>query len=155
MKPLTVAGAALLAIGAAHALACSAPAGALSPSVLGTTLQTSGRIACYGSAGNWENQEILQAANALVDYKKGPADPVDPTSTIGSYTIADDGTGSGIITYTYAGSPSSSFAYYLVNVSGGAGNAGTYRFYQGADGSGVACTGPITIVVENTAGGCA
>ena len=157
MKPLMVAGAALLAVGAAHALACTAPGGALNTADLGTTLQTSGRIACYGTAGNWDNQEILQGGSTLVDYKKGPGDPVDPESTIGNYGISTDGSGAGIVTYNYTtGGGQPSYAYYLVNVTGGNGNPGTYNFFPGADGTGSVCVGPILITIETTAStGCA
>jgi hypothetical protein len=154
MKPVIVAGAVLLAVGAAQAFACSAPTGAMNTSDVGTTLETGGRIACAGSPGNWENQEI-HLTGTLSDYKKGASDPTDPTSPIGSYSITDDGHTFGIVSYTY--SAGGSFAFYLVPESGTtAGAAGTYDFYSGADGLSGVCVTSIPVKVETTAGsGCA
>jgi hypothetical protein len=77
-----------------------------------------GSMACYPASGPYTNQEFhTGASNAstgnIIDYKKGPTDPIDPSKTIGSYNITTTiGRGShAIITYTYTGSSPSSFTY--------------------------------------------
>jgi hypothetical protein len=151
LKVMMVAGAFVLIVGGAEgaAVACSAPTGALNQSNLSTTLESGGRIACDGSPGNWENQEI-HSAGTLTDYKKGPTDPVDPTTTVGSYSINS----SGIITYNYG--PGSSFAFYVVPEAGTtATTPGAYDFYEGADGNGGPCTSFVVVKVESSPGsGC-
>jgi hypothetical protein len=42
----------------------------------------------------------LHAGGTLIDYRKGPNDSADPTTTVGRYTIAPGANG-GIITYDY------------------------------------------------------
>lgn len=64
-----------------------------------STLLT-GNTVCVGSPGNWEAQEFHKSDGNLIDYKKGPSDPVDPTATVGSWSIT--GTGAATrVNYTY------------------------------------------------------
>lgn len=57
----------------------------------------------------WQEQHIT--GGVLVDYKKGPSDPVDPSVPVGTWGIASD-----IVTYTYG---STSYGY-TVHAEGGA-----------------------------------
>ena len=75
-------------------------------------------MACYPKSQPYTNQEYHTGSNIstsgnIIDYKKGPTDPVDPSKQIGSYTITTtSGRGAhAIITYTYTGSSPSSFTY--------------------------------------------
>lgn len=64
-----------------------------------STLLT-GNTVCVGSPGNWEAQEFHKSDGNLIDYKKGPSDPVDPTASVGSWSIS--GTGAATrVNYTY------------------------------------------------------
>jgi hypothetical protein len=53
----------------------------------------------------WQEWHNGGPSGSVVDYKRGPSDPVDPAATVGSYSIASDAT----ITYTY-GSQSYKYA---------------------------------------------
>lgn len=75
-------------------------------------------MACYPQAAPYENQEYHTGSTSsptgnIIDYKKGPNDPVDPSKLIGTYNITTT-TGRGahaIIVYTYTGSSPTSFTY--------------------------------------------
>ena len=63
----------------------------------------SNKMAC-AVVGQEEWQEFHQGATAaggnLIDYKKGPTDPVDPSATVGTWAILDSTQGSPV-QYTY------------------------------------------------------
>ena len=62
-----------------------------------------------------ESQEFHQGSGSsgdLIDYKKGSSDPVDPTTSVGSWSISGNN-----ITYTYGGT---SFTYTLRQATGAA-----------------------------------
>ena len=64
-----------------------------------STLLT-GNTVCVGSPGNWGAQEFHKSDGNLIDYKKGPSHPVDPTASVGSWSIS--GTGAATrVNYTY------------------------------------------------------
>ncbi len=71
---------------------------------LSTTL--SGHTVCVAkSGGGWQHQEWHQggpASGAIIDYKKGPADPIDPTTALGTWSTNGTGASSRII-YSYSG----------------------------------------------------
>lgn len=90
--------------------------GELSVTQIEALLGTS--MACYPQASPFENQEYHTGSTGsstgnIIDYKKGPTDPIDPSETIGGYSISTtSGRGAhAIITYTYTGNPSSNFTY--------------------------------------------
>jgi hypothetical protein len=60
---------------------------------------------CVAKGGGWENQEYHAGSAAggnIIDYKKGPTDPVDPTATIGTWAISGNGRNTQV-TYSYSG----------------------------------------------------
>lgn len=69
----------------------------------------SGNTVC-ATLGNDKWQEYHQPGGALYDYKKGPYDPVDPTTQVGTWSITGTGNNA-VVTYTY-GSQSYSYAVY-------------------------------------------
>jgi hypothetical protein len=80
------------------------------------TLQSAldGNYAC-GSQGSASWNE-LHSGGILTDYKKGPTDKIDPTATVGTYTIGNN-KGTGQVDYSYtAGSLQFS---YTVQSNGG------------------------------------
>lgn len=81
--------------------------------VVGDALATllGGRTVC-ASAGNESWQEFHSGASSgqLIDWKKGPQDPVDPTEAVGSWQVGND-----LVTYTYG---STSYAYSVCTVPG-------------------------------------
>ena len=94
-------------------------------------------MACYPTAAPYENQEYHTGTTGsstgnIIDYKKGPTDPVDPSKQIGSYSIAAVGGRPyyGTITYTYTGSPPSTFTYTVWGPTAPGGNL--YDFCIGA-----------------------
>jgi hypothetical protein len=60
-----------------------------------------GRTVCVAKAGGgWENQEEHVAGGTLRDYKKGPTDPVDPSETVGTWSISGTGASTSV-THNY------------------------------------------------------
>jgi len=144
MKATAYALSVLLAVapGAAWALNCTASPGysQLSQSNISTLL--SGNTACYPSSGAPNNQEAHSGGTSgtITDFKKGPSDPNDPSSQVGTYAID----GSGNITYNYSGGPT--FVYSVWGATPPA--PGVYDF----------CTGttplPGQVRVAGGSGGC-
>lgn len=136
------------------AVACNNPPNNLTGGVVSTLLETAGRIACYRGAvvpPTWTNQEIHASGGVLRDYKRGPTNGVDPTTTVGRYTIATSGSRNGIITYFYAGGPT---LFYFIQPQSGSptdGHAGMYNFCPNATGTGLRCTFSIPVNIETSA----
>ena len=91
-----------------------------------TTL--SGQTACVGSPGNWQNQEYHAPGGDLIDWKKGASDPVDPTTSIGDWSVSGSGADQ-IVTYTYD-----------------AGGSYSYRVHDNGDGTFSFCDGTSEVV---------
>src|SRR6266567_2675598 len=96
MKPMIYAFFLLLVLGPGSALAaCSGTQ--LNESQIASLL--TGRTACYPVGGPpWTNQEA-HSGGTITDYKQGSASSTDPTTQVGSYSIAPPGT----LTYNYYG----------------------------------------------------
>jgi hypothetical protein len=113
----------------AYAQTCTG-AGKLSATQISSLLF--GRWAC-GHSGT-EKWNELHSGGQILDYKKGPSDPVDPSATparpTGNYTITGNGEATGQINYIYA-TGGGSFSYQIL--ANGTGSAsfsapGTYSF---------------------------
>ncbi|NWG73534.1 MAG: hypothetical protein HXY24_02830 [Rubrivivax sp.] len=72
-------------------------------------LQTllSGRVVC-AVLGTDRWQEWHATTGALVDYKRGSGDAVDPTKQVGTWSTSGSG-GNTVVTYSYTGGSSYSF----------------------------------------------
>jgi hypothetical protein len=92
---------------------------------LQTLLQNN--TACVGTTPNatWSEWHNGSTNGSVVDWKKGPGDPVDPTKTVGTYAITGD-TGTSAVTYTYGG------IGYSYTVTQGAGPVYTFCTTGGA-----------------------
>jgi hypothetical protein len=102
MKVLMLAVAlALAGLPAAAMAACGAPSVRLADPALTTLLQ--GNTVCVPVVTQptmtW--QEFHQAGGTLIDYKRGPSDPVDPTKIVGTWAITGNSTRGWFVTYTY------------------------------------------------------
>ncbi len=100
-KSTLITAAVLLACaGAAQAQDCSC-----APGSKRTTANTqlvnllTNRMVC-ANVGDEKWQEHHNPNGQLWDYKLGPTDPRDPSSVVGSYSIANN-----LVTYTYGGQP--------------------------------------------------
>lgn len=82
------------------------------PNVVANAL--SGKTVC-ATLGSQKWQEYHQPGGSLIDYKKGPSDPVDPTKTVGTWSTSGNGNNSRV-TYNYGTGGSYS---YEVHLSGG------------------------------------
>ena len=80
-------------------------------------------MACYPATGPFHDQmyhtgPATASSGDMIDYKKGPADPRDPSKRVGSYSISPDGVvsyiyaGGGIVTYTVWGSQTAGNGIY-------------------------------------------
>ena len=64
-----------------------------------------GKMVC-ANLGNeqWQEWHNGTTSGPVVDYKKGPGDPVDPSETVGSYAISANGAADATVAYTYGSS---------------------------------------------------
>ena len=141
MRALLVAGS-LGLVAAAFAgnavAACGAPATRVNTIATLNTL-LSGKTACVPASGGppmtW--QELHVAGGSLIDYKKGPTDPVDPSETVGGWQITGvDGRGV-FVKYDY-----------------GSGGQYTYSVYDNGNGTHSFCgTGPEIVARLKPGGG--
>jgi hypothetical protein len=72
--------------------------------------------ACVGTTPNatWSEWHNGTSTGSVVDWKKGPGDPVDPTEVVGTYVITGTNEGSAVI-YTYG---STSYTYTVTQGAG-------------------------------------
>jgi hypothetical protein len=61
----------------------------------------------------WQEWHNGGAVGQLVDYKKGPGDPVDPSAVVGSYVVNGDNT----VSYSYPVPPTATYKYDVCLVS--------------------------------------
>lgn len=107
MKPLILAagiGIALAGLPAVSMAACAAPSVRVPTKALLTTL-LEGNTVCVPAVTQptMEWQELHQAGSALVDYKRGPTDKVDPSKPVGTWVVTGtDGRGV-VVTHDYGG----------------------------------------------------
>ncbi|MDX2367868.1 MAG: hypothetical protein QNK36_05615 [Colwellia sp.] len=73
-----------------------------------------GKTVC-ASFGGEQWQELHTGAGSLIDYKKGPVDPVDPSENVGSWSVSGN-----TVTYNYGSG--GSYSYRIFD------NGGTYSF---------------------------
>jgi hypothetical protein len=110
----------IFSLGQAKAQICNdaQTTGLTSPQIISLV---SKNYACVGAAPDADWNQLHDSSSAsgyVLDWKKGPKDPVDPSDTeshpTGSYLItAPNGTsGPGLITYIYG---SNSYGYYVLN----------------------------------------
>ena len=128
VRPAALALLALVAGGTGEARAQNCTGGTLlSPSEVAALLTD--RYACGGAGGQTWNE--LHSAGNIIDYKLGPNDPKDPSTTVGGYTIASTTVGDtpvGRVTYNY-NNGGGSFAYQIRSAGSPATTTpGTYSF---------------------------
>jgi hypothetical protein len=111
---------------AAHAQQPSCPcdsSATRTPTVLALTQLLSNKMVCGSSGGDsWQEWHNGSSSGPVVDYKLGPGDPVDPSTTVGSFTINADNT----VSYTYG---STSYKYAVCSTA-----RSTYTFCGAAYG---------------------
>ena len=73
-----------------------------------------GNTVCVGSSSSWEAQEQHVSGGVLRDYKRGPSSTVDPTSQVGTWSTATNGSLGAQVTYTYG---STSYVYGVCSPS--------------------------------------
>ena len=116
--------------------------------VVGSALQTllSNRTVCAAS-GNESWQEFHHPAGPLVDWKKGPSDPVDPSETVGSWSL-----GGNKVNYNYGSGGTYQYdvcvAGSTVNFCGGSRNITGATLRQGQ----VSCSASAPLPLAVTGG---
>lgn len=116
MKPLIIAttlGMAAACLPAASMAACAAPSTRVSATA-GLTTLLSGKTVCVPSTKPgwvWEWQEVHQPGGILVDYKKGPGNPLEPSETVGSWAIGGTN-GRAVVTHDYGGGQSYTYTVW-------------------------------------------
>ena len=144
MKPHIIAATLLLAVAGlplAAMAACAAPSTRVVATADLSALLT-GKTVCVPTnkpGWTWESQEIHQAPNILVDYKKGPSDPVDPSKQVGTWAVTGNQGGQrAVVEYSYTGGQSYAFTVWRN------GNSGTHSF----------CTSSTEVVATIKSGRC-
>lgn len=109
MKSLILAaaaGAVLAGLPAVSNAACTAPSVRVNTMAAMTTLLTGNTIcvpAMTPPPATMQAQELHQLGGALIDFKRGPGHPVDPSKQIGNWSVTGrDGRGV-FVTYNYGG----------------------------------------------------
>ncbi len=86
---------------------CGTASNRLNQTELSTIL--SGKTVC-ASLGSDKWQEYHAPGGNLIDWKKGPSDPVDPTKQVGTWSITGSGNNA-VVNHSYGGT-TYSFAVY-------------------------------------------
>lgn len=100
-----------------------------------------GKYVCSKQGGSdWKWQELHQGntgatSGALIDYKKGPNDPVDPSKTVGTWAITTQGSNA-LVEYNYTAFGTSGPYRHSVHNNGN----GTYSFCPFPSGTEVIAT---------------
>ena len=121
MKSLILAaavGVGLASLPAASNADCATPSVRVNTKALMTTLLT-GNTVCVPAATQptMEAQELHQSGGALIDFKRGPTHPTDPTARVGTWSVTGiDGRGV-FTTYDYGGGKIYTYAVWR-NVDG-------------------------------------
>lgn len=111
MKLLPVAAVLSLALMPEFASAACTSSSQVTGSATLTTL-LAGKTICASRGGDrW--QEYHQAGGALIDYKKGPTDPVDPTKQVGTWTVTGNGSGTQV-RYNYGQGASYTYKVHTI-----------------------------------------
>ena len=63
-------------------------------------------------------QEEHRGDGTLWDYKKGSTDPIDPTTQVGTWTVANDNSVNATVSYIYVGPPATTPIPYKVYSTG-------------------------------------
>lgn len=64
-------------------------------------------------------QELHSSAGSLVDYKRGPGHPIDPSETVGSWSVSGNPAGnSATVTHNYGSGGSYTYSVYGTGVVG-------------------------------------
>ena len=119
MNPIilaALAGMTLASLPALSLAACAAPSVRVATATAMTTL-LQGNTVCVPvvTQPTMEAQELHQAGGALVDYKRGPAHPVDPSMQVGSWTVTGTGGRSAFVTHNYGGGAQYTYAVWNNN----------------------------------------
>ena len=86
-----------------------------------TTLVSGNTVCATRGADRWQEQH--RVGGQLWDFKKGPSDPVDPTSQVGTWAIASNN-----VIYSYTGGPSFTYSIH---------GSGPYSFCTAPNGTAV------------------
>lgn len=114
--------------------ACALPSVRVNTKAALTTL-LEGNTACVGSRPTFDAQELHQAGGSLVDYKRGPSDPVDKSQRVGTWGLTGVD-GRTFVTYDY-----------------GSGQVYTYSVWNNGDGTHSFCSAKPEIKVRIKTGG--
>lgn len=131
------AGIALAGLPATSMATCAAPSVRVNTKAAMATLLT-GNTACVPpvTQPTMESQELHVSGGALIDYKRGPGHPVDPSTQVGTWSVTGtDGRGV-FVTYDYGG-----------------GKIYTYAVWNNGDGTHSFCSANPEIKVRVKAGG--
>jgi hypothetical protein len=119
-----------LGISSVSSAACTG--GSLNQTQLAALL-TGNTVCAVRGSERW--QELHLAGGSVVDFKRGPADPVDPSETVGTWSIIGTGTNA-TVQYNY-----------------GSGGTYTYTVFSNGGTSYSFCAGATDLVVTVKAGG--
>ena len=65
----------------------------------------------------WQELHQGTSGGALVDYKRGPGHPVDPSETVGTWTVTGQGNSPGTVVHNYGSGGSYTYTVHSTPVS--------------------------------------
>ena len=63
-------------------------------------------------------QELHSSGGNLIDYKRGAGHPVDPTETVGTWSVSGTGVGNSFVTHNYGSGGSYTYSVFGTGVVG-------------------------------------
>lgn len=121
-NPLSLAAAAVFAsFGLVHSAMAACTGSSLNQTQL-STLLTGNTVCAVRLTDRWQEQHV--SGGNLIDYKRGPGHPVDPSESVGRWSILGSGANATVV-YNYGGGGTFTFRVFAV-----AGNS--YSFCDGA-----------------------
>lgn len=122
MKAVVIAGALALGLAASAYAQTACPCSSTGTLVAAPRLLVGGNTVCAARGDErWQEYHAGTSGGALIDYKRGPNDPVDPTAQVGTWSASG-----GTLTHDYGGG-----ARYTWSVCREA-PGGPYRFCDGS-----------------------
>ena len=124
-----------------HAIAACDTGSRLAAAAIRTLLGNNTVCVPASSSPNmtWQELHVGTTSGALIDYKRGPGHAVDPSETVGSWTVNGTGVGNSTVTHAYSGGGGT----YIYTVHGTGAVDTNHSF----------CGGPTEIVARVKSGG--
>lgn len=130
MKTFVLASTIALALVSGEAMAVCSGSTRLSAAQITALLTNNTVCVPVATVPNMTWQELHVSGGSLVDYKRGPGHAIDPTETVGTWSVSGTGAGNSVVTHNYGSGGSFSYSVYGTGV---AGDGTTHSFCSGPE----------------------